>query len=68
MPEYHNRFRGNAKSFDNAMATYDLLARLQREDALAYPFNATASHENTDELRRLTRFLYGAARRWSITR
>jgi molybdenum cofactor biosynthesis enzyme MoaA len=32
MPEYHNRFRGNAKSFDNAMATYEMLARLQRED------------------------------------
>jgi MoaA/NifB/PqqE/SkfB family radical SAM enzyme len=59
MPEYHNRFRGNAKSFDNAMATYDMLARLQREDArLRIHSSATASHENIDELRRLTRFLY----------
>ncbi len=59
MPEYHNRFRGNPKSFDNAMATYDMLARLQREDArLRIHSSATASHENIDELRRLTKFLY----------
>jgi MoaA/NifB/PqqE/SkfB family radical SAM enzyme len=59
MPEYHNRFRGSAKSFDNAMATYDMLARLQREDErLRIHSSATASHENIDELRRLTRFLY----------
>lgn len=59
MPEYHNRFRGNAKSFDNAMATYDMLARLQREDArLRIHSTATATHENIDELRRLTKFLY----------
>jgi MoaA/NifB/PqqE/SkfB family radical SAM enzyme len=59
MPEYHNRFRGNAKSFDNAMATYDMLARMQREDArLRIHSSATASHENIDELRRLTKFLY----------
>ena len=59
MPEYHNRFRGNAKSFDNAMATYDMLAALQREDTrLRIHSSATASHENIDELRKLTRFLY----------
>jgi MoaA/NifB/PqqE/SkfB family radical SAM enzyme len=59
MPEYHNRFRGNAKSFDNAMATYDMLARLQREDPrLRIHSIATATHENIDELRRLTKFLH----------
>ena len=59
MPEYHNRFRGNPKSFENAMATYDMLARLQGEDArLRIHSSATASHENIDELRRLTKFLY----------
>src|SRR4051812_45666989 len=26
MPEYHNRFRGNNKSFEKAMETYDMLA------------------------------------------
>ena len=59
MPEYHNRFRGNAKSFDNAMATYEMLARLQREDRrLRIHSIATATDENIDELRALTRFLH----------
>jgi MoaA/NifB/PqqE/SkfB family radical SAM enzyme len=59
MPEYHNRFRGNAKSFDNAMATYEMLARLQREDPrLRIHSIATATNENIDELRALTKFLH----------
>ena len=29
MPEYHNRFRGNSKSFEKAMETYDMLAEMQ---------------------------------------
>lgn len=59
MPEYHNRFRGNPKSFDNAMATYEMLARLQREDhRLRIHSIATATHENIDELRALTKFLH----------
>lgn len=59
MPEYHNRFRGNAKSFDNAMATYDMLARLQREDPrLRIHSIATATNENIAELRSLTKFLH----------
>src|SRR6266851_6168393 len=32
MPEYHNRFRGSPESFDRAMATYERLAALQKED------------------------------------
>jgi MoaA/NifB/PqqE/SkfB family radical SAM enzyme len=59
MPEYHNRFRGNPKSFDNAMATYEMLARLQREDPrLRIHSIATATNENIDELRALTKFLH----------
>lgn len=59
MPEYHNRFRGNPKSFDNAMATYDMLARLQREDPrLRIHSIATATNENIAELRALTKFLH----------
>jgi MoaA/NifB/PqqE/SkfB family radical SAM enzyme len=59
MPEYHNRFRGNPKSFDNAMATYEMLARLQREDPrLRIHSIATATNENIAELRALTKFLH----------
>src|SRR5215831_17702205 len=32
MPEYHDRFRGNPKSFSKAMETYQMLAELQRQD------------------------------------
>jgi len=59
MPEYHNRFRGSAESFDRAMATYDRLAALQKEDPrLRIHSIGTATHENIDELRRLTKFLH----------
>lgn len=59
MPDYHNRFRGNPKSFDKAMETYDMLAALQKEDPrLRIHSIGTATHENMDELRRLTRFLH----------
>jgi MoaA/NifB/PqqE/SkfB family radical SAM enzyme len=57
--EYHNRFRGNPKSFAKAMETYDMLAGLQREDPrLRIHAISTATHENMDEIRRLTDFLY----------
>jgi len=59
MPAYHNRFRGNPKSFDNAIATYDMLARLQREDPrLRIHSIATATSENIAELRALTKYLH----------
>jgi AdoMet-dependent heme synthase len=59
MPEYHNRFRGSAKSFDNAMATYERLVTLQKEDPrLRIHSVGTATHENIDELRRLTKYLH----------
>ncbi len=38
MAEYHNKFRGNDRSFQKAMETYDMLAALQQEDpAPAHP-------------------------------
>ena len=59
MPEYHNRFRGNPKSFDKAMETYDMLAALQKEDPrLRIHSVGTATHENMEELRQLTKFLH----------
>lgn len=59
MPEYHNRFRGNPKSFDLAMQTYDMLAALQKEDPrLRIHSVGTATHENMEELRRLTKYLH----------
>jgi len=58
-PEYHDRFRGSARSFANAMQTYDRLAALQREDPrLRIHAISTATHENLDEIRRLTGFLH----------
>jgi MoaA/NifB/PqqE/SkfB family radical SAM enzyme len=59
MPEYHNRFRGNPKSFDKAMETYDMLAALQKEDPrLRIHSVGTATHENMEELRALTKYLH----------
>ena len=59
MPEYHNRFRGNPRSFEKAMETCAALAEIQREDPrLRIHAISTATHENMDELRRLTEYLY----------
>jgi MoaA/NifB/PqqE/SkfB family radical SAM enzyme len=59
MPEYHDRFRGNPKSFAKAIETYDMLARLQQRDPrLRIHAISTATHENMDELHRLTVFLH----------
>jgi MoaA/NifB/PqqE/SkfB family radical SAM enzyme len=59
MPEYHNRFRGNARSFENALATYDRLAAVQRDDPrLRIHAISTATHENLDEIRQLTELLH----------
>src|SRR6516164_5157211 len=47
MPEYHDRFRGNPKSFAKAMETYDMLAELHRHDPrLRIHAISTATHEN----------------------
>lgn len=59
MPEYHNRFRGNPKSFEKAMETYDMLAELQRaEPRLRIHCNTVAMSENMEEIRRLTEYLH----------
>jgi MoaA/NifB/PqqE/SkfB family radical SAM enzyme len=59
MPEYHNRLRGNQRSFQKAMETYDMLAELQKQDRrLSIHAVSTANQDNLDELRRLTEFLY----------
>src|SRR5690242_6498264 len=50
MPEYHDRFRGNPKSFSKAMETYDMLAEMQkREPRLLIHANTVAMSENMDE-------------------
>ncbi len=59
MPEYHDKFRGNPKSFAKAMETYDMLAALQKEDPrLRIHSIATATDENVDEIHRLTDYLH----------
>ena len=59
MPEYHNRFRGNPRSFEKAMDTYRMLADLQAEDPrLRIHANTVAMSENMDEIWRLTEYLY----------
>lgn len=56
--EYHNKFRGNDTSFQRAMQTYDMLARLQQEDPrLRIHCISTATNENMEEIRALTGFL-----------
>lgn len=59
MPEYHNRFRGNPKSFEKAMETYAMLAMLQKEDSrLKIHANTVAMSENMDEIWQLTEYLH----------
>lgn len=59
MPEYHNRFRGNPKSFEKAMETYAMLARLQDEDPrLRIHVNTVAMAENIGEIWRLTEHMH----------
>ncbi len=59
MPEYHNKFRGNAKSFENAMETYEMLVRLQQEDPrLRIHANTVAMSENMEEIRQLAAYLH----------
>jgi len=59
MPEYHDRFRGNPKSFAKAMETYTMLAELRNEfPQLKIHANTVAMSENLDEIRRLTEYLH----------
>ncbi len=59
MPEYHNKFRGNPRSFEKAMETYKMLAELQKEDPrLRIHANTVAMGENMDEAWQLTEYLH----------
>lgn len=59
MPEYHNKFRGNPRSFEKAMETYKMLAELQKEDSrLRIHANTVAMGENMDEAWQLTEYLH----------
>lgn len=59
MPDYHNRFRGNKRSFEKAMETYEMLVELQKEDErLRIHANTVAMSENMSEIWQLTEFLH----------
>ncbi len=59
MPEYHDRFRGNAKSFAKLLETYEALAELQVSDPRVRIHSiSTVTSENLDEIKRLTTYLY----------
>jgi MoaA/NifB/PqqE/SkfB family radical SAM enzyme len=59
MPEYHNKFRGNPRSFEKAMETYKMLENLQKEDPrLRIHANTVAMGENMDEAWQLTEYLH----------
>lgn len=59
MPEYHNRFRGNDRSFQKAMETYDELVSMQQKDSrLRIHSISTATAENLDEVKQLSTYLY----------
>lgn len=58
-PEYHNKFRGNPRSFEKAMETYDMCAELQKEDPrLRIHSISTVTNQNIDEIWKLTDYLY----------
>jgi MoaA/NifB/PqqE/SkfB family radical SAM enzyme len=59
MPEYHNRFRGNPKSFEKLIETYEALAELQAsEPRMRIHSISTVTNENLDEVKQLTTYLY----------
>lgn len=59
MPEYHNSFRGNPRSFEKLLDTYEMLADIQRGDPrLRIQSNVVATNENMEELFRLSDYLH----------
>ncbi len=59
MPEYHDRFRGNSKSFARLLETYEALAELQKRDPrIRIHSISTVTSENLEEIKRLTTYLY----------
>jgi MoaA/NifB/PqqE/SkfB family radical SAM enzyme len=58
MSDYHDTFRVSCGSFDQAMETYDALAKIQERDPrLRIHATSTAHSENIEELRQLTAYL-----------
>jgi radical SAM protein with 4Fe4S-binding SPASM domain len=58
--DFHNRFRGDSHSFDNAIQTYYGLAAIARKDPrLKLRVVSTATRDNLEELERLSHYLYG---------
>ncbi len=59
MPDYHDKFRGNPRSFSKAMETYDMLAQMRKEEPrLQIHANTVAMSENMDEIWSLTEYLH----------
>jgi MoaA/NifB/PqqE/SkfB family radical SAM enzyme len=59
MPEYHDKFRGNPRSFAKAMETYDMLVEMQKQEPrLRIHANSVAMSENMQDLWKLTEHLY----------
>ena len=59
MAEFHDTFRAAPGSFARAMATYDALVELQRQDPrLKIHAISTATDVNVDEIRQLTTYLF----------
>ena len=59
MPEYHDRFRGNPKSFAKLLETYQALAELQAsEPRLRIHSISTVTSENLEQIKSLTTYLY----------
>ncbi len=59
MPEYHDRFRGNPRSFAKAMETYDMLVEMQKQEPrLRIHANSVAMSENMQDLWKLTEYLH----------
>jgi len=56
---FHNRFRGDARSFDNSIQTYYGLAAIARRDPrLRLRVVSTATRENLEEIEQLSHYLY----------
>src|SRR6266478_3449227 len=59
MPEYHDRFRGNPRSFAKALETYDMLVEMQKQEPrLRIHANSVAMSENMEDLRKSTEYLH----------
>jgi MoaA/NifB/PqqE/SkfB family radical SAM enzyme len=59
MPEFHDKIRVTKNAFKQAMATYEALVEVQKQDPrLRIHANSTAMDGNIDEIKRLSTYLY----------